>query len=448
MKLSMLPIQNIIIPPNRQRQTFNSARHVELVDTIADQGLLHPLTVREQAGLFYLVAGERRLRACKELTELGQRIKFNSELLPLNCLPVNNLGTLDELEAEEIEYAENMKRADLTWSEEAQATQRLYALKKARKEISNAVAVKEIVKEVKESREAAGMLVGLDEATIRTDVYNKLRLAEALDNEKVSKARTQAEALRILKSEERRTTNEALAKVVGASFSAKAHVVIHGDSLQWMEEAPAGYFDVILTDPPYGMNAHKNNNTREGYSNITHEYDDTPEAWQELMRAWAPLAYKVTKDQAHAYVFCDLDNFVELRGIMTAVGWSVFRTPLVYFKQHVGRVSWPEYGPRRQYELCLYALKGEKKVNAIYSDVIPATSDPNLGHAAQKPISLFQNLLQRSITPGDRILDPFAGSGPIFPAAHTLKCAATGIEKNANGYGICLQRIKDLDKLS
>jgi DNA modification methylase len=113
-------------------------------------------------------------------------------------------------------------------------------------------------------------------------------------------------------------------------------------------------------------------------------------------------------------------------------------------KLNSGRVPLPENGPRRQWECLLYAIKGNKQVTHIYPDVIPCQGDENLGFGAQKPVELFQNLLQRSVKPGDKVLDLFMGTGPIIPAAHNLQCEATGIEKDLNRYGIALGRVKQL----
>jgi DNA modification methylase len=76
--------------------------------------------------------------------------------------------------------------------------------------------------------------------------------------------------------------------------------------------------------------------------------------------------------------------------------------------------------------------------------VLTWPSDPNLNHPAQKPVALYTDLLRRSCNPGDRVLDPFAGTGTIFPAAHSLKIFATGVEKNQSAYGIAVRRLKEL----
>jgi DNA modification methylase len=59
-------------------------------------------------------------------------------------------------------------------------------------------------------------------------------------------------------------------------------------------------------------------------------------------------------------------------------------------------------------------------------------------------VSLYEDLLKRSARPGDSVLDPFAGSGTIFPAAHSLKIKATGIELDPSAYGIAVKRLGEL----
>jgi DNA modification methylase len=177
-----------------------------------------------------------------------------------------------------------------------------------------------------------------------------------------------------------------------------------------------------------------------------HQYDDSQDSWRKLMSSVIPHLFRVAKPEAHAYIFCDIDRFHELREMMRKAGWYVFRTPLVNYKPHSGRIPLPEHGPRRQYELILYAIKGKKKVTGIYSDVIPSKLEENLGHGANKPIELYVDLLKRSVMPGDSVLDCFAGTGTIFPAAHQLRVKAVGIEQSAEYYGICLTRLNKLDE--
>ena len=108
------------------------------------------------------------------------------------------------------------------------------------------------------------------------------------------------------------------------------------------------------------------------------------------------------------------------------------------------RAPWPEHGPQRKYETILYAVKGKRPTLKLAPDVLDFPPDSNLGHAAQKPVALFEELLRRSVQPGNSVLDPFMGSGTIFAAAHVLKCRATGLELDQASYGIAVKRIEGL----
>jgi len=95
--------------------------------------------------------------------------------------------------------------------------------------------------------------------------------------------------------------------------------------------------------------------------------------------------------------------------------------------------------------MILYAVKGKRLTNFIAPDAftIPFT-DQRFDFGAQKPIAVYTELLRRSIRPGDLILDTFAGTGTILPAAHELKCLATAVEMDASRYGVCLKRLEEL----
>lgn len=430
---TILPFSEITISDNRQRREFDPEALTDLANSISALGLLHPIVVRETPSGPVLVAGERRLRALETIWLLGDGIRFNgAEIAPYH-VPTTTLGELDALSAEEAELDENLKRRDLTWQERADALARLHKLRTAQAEaVGKTQSIRDTLLEV--------------ETTDYTGDRQSILLAEHLSNPLVAGAKTEREAFKALQREEAKAKNLALAEVVGANYNSSVHKLVHTDCLSWLGECPDNSFDVILTDPPYGMNAQSFGDGAGRLANSEHHYDDSPEAWRELMSEFCPEAYRVAKAQAHAYIFCDLDHFAELRDIMRSAGWYVFRTPLIVHKLGSGRVPLPEHGPRRQYETILYAIKGNRPVTGIYSDVIPCRLEENLSHGANKPIELYVDLLKRSTRPGDTVLDAFAGSGTIFPAAHQCKLYATGLELNAEYYGISVNRLNSLDE--
>lgn len=106
-----LPISEI--EPNRDqpRKEFDEAALSELADSIAQHGLLQPITVRPTANLRYqIVAGERRWRA--------------SRIAGLERVPVI-VRNMTDLECAQIALIENLQREDLNPVEEAYGYRRL-----------------------------------------------------------------------------------------------------------------------------------------------------------------------------------------------------------------------------------------------------------------------------------------------------------------------------------
>lgn len=427
----------ITIKSSRQRTTFEAEALSELADSIGKTQLLQAPVMREEGGGLVLVAGERRIRALQELWLLGTPVRFNGEVLPEGTIPYVTLGQLDPLAAEEAELEENLRRKDLTWQESAAAMSRLHRLRSVQAQAEGKVhTVADTAMETK------GRSDGSYQESVRRDII----VAKHLNNPEVAKAKTADEAFKILKRQEETARNVERAVVVGKTFSKGVHRVFNVDCLTWMRGTEAE-FDVIVTDPPYGMGADSFGDGGGGrLANNEHHYKDDYEGWKALMMDWCPLSFQVTKEKAHAYVFCDLDNFHELKGMMQLAGWYVFRTPFICTKPNSGRVPLPSEGPRRQWEMILYAIKGHKNTTAIYPDVITTTGEGGFNIGAQKPVPLFLDLLRRSVRAGDKVLDSFAGSGTIIPAAHELQCEATALEMNPEHYSFCLQRIEDLDK--
>ena len=426
----------IIVTPGRQRQEFSPQEMSELTEAIAAHGLMHPIVVRETPDGFVLVAGERRWRAIRDMRMLGGQLKFNGTIVPDGEIPYVTLGQLTPLQAEEAELQENIARKDLTWQENAAAVAKLHSLRSRQAQAEGRVhTVADTAMETK------GRSDGGYQAAVRKDLV----VAKFLHNPEVAKAKTADEAFKIIKRQEESQRNVALAAEVGKTFTQSVHELHNTNCLSWMRAQPEGLFDVILTDPPYGLGADSFGDGGGKLSGIEHHYKDDVESFRALMGEWCPLAYRIAKAQAHAYVFCDLDNFHWLKQQMTAAGWWVTRTPFICTKPNSGRVPHPEHGPRRQWEMILYAIKGKKPTTGIYPDVITTMADANMSHGAQKPVALYLDLLKRSVRPGDTVLDSFAGSGTIFPAAHQFKVKAVGVEMNPEYYALGLNRIKALD---
>ena len=101
----LLPIYKVEPNPDQPRHDFDEEELQNLSDSIAEHGVLQPLTVREVSGGYYqIIAGERRWRAARmaNLTEV-----------PAVILEA------DDKKAMELALIENLQRQDLNPVEEA-----------------------------------------------------------------------------------------------------------------------------------------------------------------------------------------------------------------------------------------------------------------------------------------------------------------------------------------
>lgn len=108
-----LPVGDIDANPNQPRRLFDDERLSELARSIAEYGVIQPLTVRLHYGRYELVSGERRLRAARM-----------AGLRKVPCIILD----VDMGESGLLALVENLQREDLDFIEEARGIENLMRL--------------------------------------------------------------------------------------------------------------------------------------------------------------------------------------------------------------------------------------------------------------------------------------------------------------------------------
>ena len=186
---TILEIPIIKIRPNKAqpRRLFSEEEICALSQSIAENGVLQPLTVRKvSASEYELVAGERRLRAC-----------VMAGLRKVPCILVK----CSDKESAVYALLENLQRADLSFFEEARGISRL-------------------IRRYGFTQEQAARKLGKSQST----VANKLRLLRLTPEEQEwieNAGLSERHARCLLQLDDEESRREALSKIISDSLTVR-----------------------------------------------------------------------------------------------------------------------------------------------------------------------------------------------------------------------------------
>lgn len=197
-----------------------------------------------------------------------------------------------------------------------------------------------------------------------------------------------------------------------------AVTLYHGDCREIVPTL--GRFDLVIADPPYGMEFQSNHRLSRHDKIFGDEF--LPLDLIELAIGAADRA---------AYVFCRWDNLPQMPPPKSVLAW-------VKNNWSMGDLL-HEHG--RQWEACCFYAKERHEFIKRIPDVIFADRTGNgLLHPTQKPETLISQLLQANV--GETVLDPFAGSGTIGRACKDLGRKCTLIEREEKYCEIAAKRMQ------
>jgi site-specific DNA-methyltransferase (adenine-specific) len=213
-----------------------------------------------------------------------------------------------------------------------------------------------------------------------------------------------------------------------------------GDCLERMKEIPDGSVDMILTDPPYGMDFQSNRRVKkEKFKKIE---NDKSLNWLD---GFVDLCYLKMRDNSGLYVFCSWHNVDVFKQAMER-RFKV-KNLIVWVKNNHGSGDLKGgYAPK--HEFVIYACKGRvlnrgKRIpDVIFADKIPSNI---LVHPTEKNIEMLEGFIKQHTDACSCVLDPFMGSGTTGVAAKNLNRSFIGIELDAGYFEIAKNRINSVD---
>jgi len=226
------------------------------------------------------------------------------------------------------------------------------------------------------------------------------------------------------------------------------HTVYFEDCVEGMRERlDDDSVDCVITDPPYGMSfqsGRKTETTETGervksWPEI--EGDETLEEATELLKDTLGQMTRVLKDGGHAYIFCDWRGIDEIKPLVEGV--LEVKNVLVWDKGSMG-IGDLENNWGYSHEFVIFATNGDRAnplteaTRNVLEHGRPTRTDYE--HPTMKPESLLVELVKTSTRQGDRILDPFMGSGTTAVAAIQNDRDYVGFEVDGDNYQEVIER--------
>jgi len=217
------------------------------------------------------------------------------------------------------------------------------------------------------------------------------------------------------------------------------------DCINFLRSLPDGSVDLIVTDPAYsGMNnklklgkgrivgnySEKGQNNSKWFS----EFHDTEENYECFLSECKRVLNKKT---GHIYIMFDSFSLLSLGPIVRRY-FSV-KNVLVWDKVNLGMGHYF----RRRHEFIMFATNGnnQKIKNRSFPDIWKIKRVHQSKYPTQKPVEIFEIMINASAKKGATVCDPFLGSGSAAIAAVKNGCNFLGCDTSDKSFEISSSRV-------
>jgi DNA modification methylase len=439
LKIFLEKTKNIIFKENLPRLREDLGDLQSLADSFQRFGQITPIIVSacptREAGedlKYYLIAGERRLRACRILK------------IDVHCVSRNDV---DDTEMRELEIEENIKRKQFTPAEELKAIEELHNLKIAkhgkvsRGDVEGGWGTKE-----------TGKILGFSAGA----VSDKLKMAKVIRAyPAIGKLKKESDIRKAIKQIEKVAKRASAIKRLKEMPRAKNKIfgtleLTTGSASEFMMEQKSASFDLVLTDPPYGINIDKTQSIGSvKFGNFT--FEDKFASSIEMYYNLATESFRITKVNGHAVIFFAPEFYEIVKRSFMQAGWLTNHRPLIWIKQASGQCINPSMWPVNAYEFFfLFRKKDSRLVQSSMLDWMQCNtlSSEKRVHPTEKPVSLLREIIKNLTLPGHTLIDPFMGSGSSLEAGILEQLEVSGNDIAQECYDMAFYRLSNLRNLS
>ena len=189
-------------------------------------------------------------------------------------------------------------------------------------------------------------------------------------------------------------------------------IIQNTDCVEAMKQYPDNFFDLAVCDPPYGISigANKNFGKRKKTQSFTnYKKSDWDNAIPE--KSYFDEVFRVSKNQ----IFWGGNYFTEfLQPTNAWIIWDKKMSKQFSFTFSTAELAWTSF----LHQIKTVTVSKGVMQNCISSNAQKAIDNENRKiHPTQKPIQLYEWILENYAKEGDKILDTHLGSGSSRIAA-------------------------------
>jgi len=250
------------------------------------------------------------------------------------------------------------------------------------------------------------------------------------------------------------------------SFAVPGGEIYLGDNLPVLRELAPGSVDLIYVDPPFNTGIEQKRTriraqrsatgSRNGFGGARYDvehlpsptYADSFDDYIEFLRPRLVEAHRLLKPTGSLFLHLDAREVHYAKVMLDGIfGRDCFRNEIVWAYDYGGkpRDRWPQkhdnilwysrqpkgytfhydaidrvpymapelVGPEK-------AARGKIPTDVWWITIVPTNSREKTGYPTQKPLKLLERIVRVHSSPGDLVLDFFAGSGTTGQAARNL----------------------------
>ncbi|MGC5327017.1 DNA-methyltransferase [Brevibacillus sp. SYSU BS000544] len=194
----------------------------------------------------------------------------------------------------------------------------------------------------------------------------------------------------------------------------------------------AGSCSLVIADPPYNLGFAGTKHTKTKQTRFKTLVNDTlsPQEYRRFTFSWLKEAYRILKPGCPIYIFIDWRMYPYLYLWVQKVGF-IIKNCVVWDKERMGM----GYHYRYSHEFIIYGVKPSAKparrpISRSIPDIwkIRKVAPNKTVHPTEKPVELYDRILTESSNPGERVVDFFVGSGPLFLSEYATERDIFGFE--------------------